>query len=155
MSAKDFENHLMLFMLTKKKNALRILLVDDDIDLLMLMERKLQQNGYIVETAASLPEAEYILSLFKPNLVLIDINIAGDDGRRLCWKIKHKDCEHTPKVILMSGRYYPTSRILFFGADEFIAKPFVSEFVLQKIAKLLHQEQPVPVTEPIQSCIEE
>ena len=121
--------------------ALRILLVDDDIDLLMLMERKLQQNGYLVESAASLPEAEYVFSLFKPDLVLIDINVAGDDGRQLSWKIKHKnsDC----KVVLMSGLYYPTSRILLFGADDFVAKPFVSDFVLQKIASLLKQEEPV------------
>src|ERR1043165_887928 len=97
-------------MMVRKNNALRILLVDDDIDLLMLMERKLQQNGYVVESAASLSEADYVLSLFKPDLVLIDINVGGADGRQLSWKIKKK--ESNCKVILMSGYHYPKSRVL-------------------------------------------
>jgi CheY-like chemotaxis protein len=40
-----------------QKNLFRVLVVDDDIDLLMLLERKLQQNGYVVESAVSLSEA--------------------------------------------------------------------------------------------------
>lgn len=114
-------------------NTMRVLVVDDDIDLLMLLERKLQQNGYKVESAGSLAEAEYVFSLFKPDLVLIDINIAGEDGRQLCWKIKHAANGYKTKVILMSALYYPTSRALLFDADDFIAKPFASEFLMQKI----------------------
>jgi DNA-binding response OmpR family regulator len=53
----------------------RILVIDDDIDLLMLLERCLQKQGYYVETAASLPEAEEIISDFIPDLVLLDINV--------------------------------------------------------------------------------
>lgn len=123
--------------------ALRVLVVDDDIDLLMLMERKLQQSGYLVESAASLAEADYVMSLFKPNLVLLDINVCGEDGRQLCWKIKHAAPESPVKVMLMSGIYYPTNRILFFGADDFLAKPFASEFMMQKISALLQKEKPV------------
>jgi DNA-binding response OmpR family regulator len=115
------------------KNALRVLVIDDDIDLLMLLERKLQQQGYKVESAVSLAEAEYVLSLFKPDIVLLDINVAGEDGRQLCWKIKHGAGAAVTKVILMSALYYPTTRTLLFGADDFIAKPFASEFLLQKM----------------------
>ena len=125
--------------------ALRVLVIDDDIDLLMLMERKLQQQGYKVESAVSLSEAEYVFSLFKPNLVLIDINVAGEDGRQLCWKIKHGPDAATTKVILMSALYYPTTRTLLFGADDFVAKPFATEFLLQKMDNQL-QEVPAPVT---------
>lgn len=123
------------------QTTLRVLVIDDDIDLLMLMERKLQQQGYKVESAVSLAEAEYVLSLFKPHLVLIDINVAGEDGRQLCWKIKHGTDATSTKVILMSALYYPTTRTLLFGADDFIAKPFATEFLLQKIANQL-QETP-------------
>lgn len=124
-------------------NTTRVLVVDDDIDLLMLLERKLQQQGYKVESAVSLAEAEYISPLFKPDLVLIDINISGDDGRQLCWKIKHAAESQSTKVILMSGLYYPTSKTLLFGADDFIAKPFAAEFLLQKMSAQL-QEGLVP-----------
>ncbi len=123
-------------------NTVRVLVVDDDIDLLMLLERKLQQQGFNVESAVSLTEAEYVYSLFKPDLVLIDINVSGDDGRQLCWKIKHQDQGHAAKVILMSALYYPTNRTLLFGADDFIAKPFATEFLMPKINSQL-QEEPV------------
>ena len=124
----------------------RILLVDDDIDLLMLLERKLQKSGYVIESAASMPEAEYVLSLFKPNIVILDINVAGDDGRQLCWKIKNTGDNRNAKVILMSGYNYPINKQLLFGADDYLAKPFQSEYLLKKVESLL-SEQPVP--EPI------
>ena len=69
----------------------KILIIDDDLDLLMLLERRLLKEGYEVETAASLNEAEEILGYFPPQLVLLDININGDDGRQLCWKLKKNE----------------------------------------------------------------
>lgn len=133
-------------MQTEKHKAKRILLVDDDIDLLMLLERKLQRSGYLIESAASLPEAEYVLSLFKPDVVLLDINVAGEDGRQLCWKIKHSDLNRKAKVVLMSGYNYPIGGPLSFGADDYIAKPFESEFLVNKVAGLLNgQTAPEPL----------
>ncbi|MDQ6609697.1 MAG: response regulator [Bacteroidota bacterium] len=120
-----------------KTRAKRILLVDDDIDLLMLLERKLQRTGYIIESAAAVPEAEYVLSLFRPDIILLDINIAGDDGRQLCWKIKNTGDNRDAKVVLMSGYNYTINKQLLFGADDFCAKPFQSEYLLHKIESLL------------------
>ena len=125
-----------------KAKAKKILLVDDDIDLLMLLERKLQKTGYIIESAASMPEAEYVFTLFKPDLVLLDINVAGDDGRQLCWKIKNTGDNRDAKVILMSGYNYSINKQLLFGADDYVAKPFQSEFLLQRITSRLNNEQP-------------
>jgi DNA-binding response OmpR family regulator len=124
----------------EKPKVKRILLVDDDIDLLMLLERKLQKSGYIIESAASMPEAEYVLSLFKPHIVILDINVAGDDGRQLCWKIKNTGDNRQAKVILMSGYNYPINRQLLFGADDYLAKPFQGEYLLNKIETLLNDE---------------
>ena len=135
----------------EKPKVKRILLVDDDIDLLMLLERKLQKSGYIIESAASMPEAEYVLSLFKPHIVILDINVAGDDGRQLCWKIKNTGDNRQAKVILMSGYNYPINRQLLFGADDYLAKPFQGEYLLNKIETLLKEEastEPVILFEP-------
>ena len=129
----------------EKHNAKRILLVDDDIDLLMLLERKLQKSGYIIESAGSMPEAEYVLSLFKPDLVILDINVAGDDGRQLCWKIKNTGDNRNAKVILMSGYNYAINRQLLFGAEDFVAKPFQSEYLTQKVESLLVDPSPQEV----------
>lgn len=130
----------------ERQKAKRILLVDDDIDLLMLLERKLQKSGFIIESAASMAEAEYVLSLFKPDLILLDINVAGDDGRQLCWKVKNTGDNRDAKVILMSGYNYTINRQLLFGADDYLAKPFHSEFLMQKIETILKENVPaVPV----------
>lgn len=123
-----------------KNKQKRILLVDDDIDLLMLLERKFEKTGYVIESAASLPEAEYVLSLVRPNVVILDINIGGEDGRQLCWKIKHSEQNSGAKVILMSGYNYPTNGPLAFGADDYVAKPFQADYLLSKVEALLHEQ---------------
>ncbi|HVK96465.1 MAG TPA: response regulator [Flavisolibacter sp.] len=111
----------------------RLLIIDDDVDLLMLLQRILQKEGYIVETAASLPEAEDILSFYTPKVVLLDININGDDGRRLCWKLKNTYSKALIKVIIISGYDYNTSRAVLFGADDCLPKPINLEYLLHQI----------------------
>jgi len=113
------------------KTPVRLLIIDDDIDLLMLLERSLLKEGYAVETAASLPEAEEIIPYFFPQLVLLDINVNGEDGRQLCWKLKHT--QKGVKVILMSGFDYSLSRAVLFGADDLIPKPLETALLLQKL----------------------
>lgn len=115
----------------------RILIVDDDIDLLMLLERCLDREGYAVETAASLTEAEEILPQFFPHLVLLDINVNGEDGRKLCWKLKNATATPFSKVIVMSGYDCNTGRAVLFGADDFITKPLHSEYLLHRMDLLL------------------
>jgi len=116
----------------------RILVVDDDVDFLMLLERRLAGQGYVVETAASLQEAEEIIVYFDPQLVLLDININGDDGRQLCWKLNHAPATQSPKVLLMSGYDCSISRASLFGADGVIAKPVEVDYLLYCIAQQLH-----------------
>ena len=114
----------------------RVLVIDDDIDLLMLLERRLDKEGYVVETAASLPEAEEIISYFHPHIVLLDININGEDGRQLCWKLKKGDHPHEVKVIIMSGYDLNLRRSVLFGADDLLTKPLNTEFLLHKMSAL-------------------
>lgn len=113
----------------------RVLIIDDDVDLLMLLQRSLQKAGYIVETAASLPEAEDILKIYTPKVVLLDININGDDGRRLCWKLKNNNPKALIKVIIISGYDYNTSRAVLFGADDCLPKPINFEYLMHQINK--------------------
>lgn len=120
----------------KDEVSKRILIVDDDVDLLMLLERKLKQQGYETETAISLPEAEELIVYFDPHLVLLDINIKGEDGRQLCWKLKHKPVYRVAKVMMISGYDCSPSRAALFGADDVLAKPFSMEFLLNRVSDL-------------------
>lgn len=117
-----------------QKTLKRILIIDDDLDLLMLLERRLQKEGYDIETAASLSEAEEIIPNFTPHLVLLDINVNGQDGRSLCWKLKKNATEDAAKVIIMSGHDYSKSRAVLFGADELLPKPLHTEYLLHQVA---------------------
>lgn len=110
-----------------------MLVIDDDIDLLMLLERRLEREGYAVETAASLAEAEELIGFFEPHVVLLDINVNGEDGRKLCWKLKKGDAPHKVKVIMMSGYDCNTSRAVLFGADEMLAKPLHTDYLLHRL----------------------
>lgn len=115
----------------------RILIIDDDIDLLMLLERRLDREGYAMETAASLAEAEEILPQFLPHLVLLDINVNGEDGRQLCWRLKHAEGNHSAKVIIISGFDYSMGRAAIFGADDLLPKPLNTDYLLHRIEKIL------------------
>lgn len=116
------------------ESSKRIFIIDDDVDLLMLLERRLQKEGYETETAASLSEAEYILPYFSPHLVLLDINVNGEDGRALCWKLK-KAGDHQPmKVIIMSGYDLNKGRAVLFGADDLVTKPLHTDYLLHQVA---------------------
>jgi DNA-binding response OmpR family regulator len=117
----------------------RILIIDDDVDLLMLLERRLLKEGYAIETAASLPEAEEIIPAFEPHLVLLDINVKGEDGRKLCWKLKKHTWFPDIKVIMMSGYDYDTNRSVLFGADELVAKPLLIDYLLQRTKVYLEE----------------
>lgn len=112
----------------------RILIVDDDLDLLMVAERRLVKEGYVVETAASLPEAEELIFYFEPHLVLLDINVAGEDGRTLSMKLKRSAKTPPPKIVMMSGYDFNASRAALFGADELLVKPLIGDFLLYRIA---------------------
>ncbi|RYY82592.1 MAG: response regulator [Chitinophagaceae bacterium] len=111
----------------------RIFIIDDDIDLLMLLERRLTAAGYLVESAATIEEAEECRHAFQPHLYLIDINLRGEDGRRLCWKIKMQESGQNVKVLLHTGYDCNSGRAALFGADEVLAKPVPSEYLLLRI----------------------
>lgn len=132
----------------KEKHQKRILIIDDDIDLLMLLERRLAKEGYKIEAAASLPEAHDILPSFRPNLVLLDINVNGEDGRQLCWKLKKENPEKNIKVIIISGYDYSAGRAALFGADDLLPKPLHLDYMLNCIKQQLEELPPADIKHP-------
>lgn len=130
----------MIMCAAKRELQKRILIIDDDIDLLMLLERRLQKEGYRTETAASLPEAERLISTFTPHLVLLDINVNGHDGRQLCWKLKKTDEHYGLKVMMMSGYDFSKGRAALFGADELLAKPLHTDYLLHRMDAHLYPQ---------------
>jgi len=111
----------------------KILVVDDDTDILSVMEILLTMKGFEVEVTAKGDNAFPKIETFKPDLILLDVLISGHDGRTICRKIKaNKDTRHIP-IIMFSAHPGAAATIAEYGADDFIAKPFDVTNLLQKV----------------------
>lgn len=115
----------------------KILLIDDDPDVRTVLQRTLQQQGYVVDTASRKKEAWEKLTACRPSLVLLDVLLSGDDGRELCREIKASPATKDIPVIMFSG--HPSAGVQFqtWGADDFIAKPLHTATLLEKLTQQL------------------
>lgn len=102
----------------------KILIVDDDPQITMLMQAILETDGYIIKTASSGAEALKEMDDYKPHLVLLDINMPGLSGLETL-EITRKKEEYV-SVVLVSGNSDTEDVIkgLEAGADDYVKKPF-------------------------------
>ncbi|MES2653821.1 MAG: response regulator [Bacteroidota bacterium] len=120
----------------------KILVVDDDDDVLETIQLILEIGGYDVEP---LNDAELIferIADFEPNLVLLDVVLGKIDGRTICSQIKgHDDTKHIP-VLMMSG-LYDLNEVngMDCAPDDFMQKPFKMDILLEKIEKLVSRKK--------------
>ncbi|MEO6455231.1 MAG: response regulator [Ginsengibacter sp.] len=111
----------------------KILVVDDDLDILVVMEILLSMKGFEVDVTAKWENTFDKIESFKPDLILLDVLISGNDGRTLCKELKSKpDTKHIP-VIMFSAHPSAAATIDEYGADDFIAKPFDVNDLLAKV----------------------
>ena len=112
----------------------KILVVDDEPDILEFLQELLIQEGYAVAVAE---RADYIDTLCDnslPDLILIDVLLSGKDGRDIVRRLKSQpETDHIP-VIMFSAHPGAEATVLAAGADDFVAKPFEMDEILAKIA---------------------
>ena len=111
----------------------KILVVDDDLDILVVMEILLSMKGFEVDVTAKWENTFEKIRTFKPNLILLDVLISGNDGRTICKQLKsHDDTKNIP-IIMFSAHPSAAATISEYGADDFIAKPFDVNDLLAKV----------------------
>jgi len=110
----------------------KILVLDDEPDILLLVETILKTNGYEVQKASSKIQFLELLSWFKPDLVIIDVMLSGDDGRDICREIKAAEHSHIP-VILYSADNSLLENYKECNADYTLDKPFEINVLLDKV----------------------
>jgi len=121
----------------------RILIIEDDNDILQVLETVLTYNKFSVSGISQTDDIFKSIEQHKPDLVLTDYLLSGLNGGKICQLIKSNlDTCHLP-VILISA--YPTLAESFgkFGFDAFINKPFNIGDLVKKIDELL-EEKPRP-----------
>ena len=116
----------------------KILVVDDDPDILELVELILTMNDFKVKALARWEDINSSIIHFKPDLILLDVSLAGADGRDICKKIKlEKETENMP-VVLFSANADMIKSIRDCNAQAFIAKPFELTHLVNTISRCLN-----------------
>ena len=122
----------------------KLLIVDDEPELLLLIEARLKANGYEVFTAADGQTALELAKKKIPDLIILDIMLPKMDGYKVCGLLK-KDTRyaHIP-IVLFTARAQTEDMRLGeeMGADAFITKPFDAQILLSKIETLLGKSTP-------------
>jgi len=102
----------------------KILVVDDDPDILKVVSAFLELEGFELKTAQSLKEAKEIFSIFEPDLIILDIMLPDENG--LTWLREIKTLNPVLPVLLLTAKGTVSDKVLGFelGADDYLAKPF-------------------------------
>ncbi len=131
--------------MSQKAPAKKILIVDDEPNIIVPLEFLMEQNNYDVRVAENGEQALEVISTYEPDLILLDIMLPGIDGYEVCQKIrKNPKFKHT-KIIFLSAmaRSIDVARGMELAANEYITKPFSTADVVEKIKALLEDNQGV------------
>ena len=114
----------------------KILIVDDDIDLMELLKSSLSQKGNEIRATITCKEGLEIFYDFLPDLVILDINVGNEDGMEMCRQIKTQaDFQHVPVIMISAD----DARLQFYndyGANDILKKPFTAKDLQNLIIKL-------------------
>jgi len=116
----------------------KLLLVDDDADLRAVTSFALQQAGFLVIGAGSVPEAVAAFGTEHPDLVLLDINLPGGTGFDVCRAIR-ADSRVPVMMLTVRGEEEDLVRALELGADDYLTKPFSPRTLIARVRALLRR----------------
>jgi len=117
----------------------KILIVEDDKDLITLLKSGLSKNGYQVRATISCKEGLEIFYQFLPDLVILDINVGNEDGREMCRQVKASAEFQLIPVIMISANDISLELYKDYGANDILKKPFL----LAQIQKLISKYLPI------------
>ena len=117
----------------------KIVVVDDDPDILDALQMTLEYEGYEVTTTEKGEYAENLPNTNEnlPDLIILDVLLSGKDGRTICQKLKNQqETRHIP-VIMISAHPNAKQSVKDVGADDFLAKPFDVDELLAMVSRYL------------------
>jgi two-component system, OmpR family, alkaline phosphatase synthesis response regulator PhoP len=119
----------------------RILLVDDELDILEFMSYNIEKAGYDVYTATDGKKAIKIADEVNPHLIILDVMMPEMDGIETCEELRRSKQHENTMIVFLTARSEDYSQIAGFtaGADDYIAKPVRPRVLLSRIAALLRR----------------
>ena len=121
-----------------KSSPLKILVVDDDLDIIEILKYNLNKSGYLVKSAKNGIEAIKRAKKFMPNIILMDVMMPEMSGIEACSEIKQIDELSETMIIFLSARSEDYTQISAYdaGADDYISKPIKPKILLKKISNI-------------------
>jgi DNA-binding response OmpR family regulator len=113
----------------------KVLIVDDDIDILTVVQMLLKMNNYTVAAISKWQDVPKTIENFSPDLILLDVALSGADGRDICKRLKKSNDTQSIPVILFSAHLDLASDTCGCMADGLITKPFETSYLLDTIRK--------------------
>jgi DNA-binding response OmpR family regulator len=111
----------------------RILVVDDDIDILTVVQLVLETNGFEVKAISNWQQIFTQIDDFIPDLILLDVSLGTQDGRNICKQLKSDTKTKHISVILFSANHNVEKSVPECLANSFISKPFDINDLIQGI----------------------
>ncbi|MBU2649512.1 MAG: response regulator transcription factor [Bacteroidetes bacterium] len=136
------------------KKEYKLLLVDDEPDVLEFLGYNLKKEGYEIHTASNGREAIRLAKEVQPHLIILDVMMPEMDGIETCQEIKRLDKLGNTIVIFLTARGEDYSQIAGFdaGADDYVTKPIKPKVLTSRIKALLrrYKEEEEQVEEQVQ-----
>ena len=130
----------MVIDLMKKKNT-KILLVDDEPDIVEIIRFNLEQNGYQISTASDGLEAIKVAEKEIPHLIIMDVMMPNLDGIEACERLRQDDRFSDTIIMFLTARGEDYSYVAAFdaGADDYVTKPIKPKVLVSKVKGLLRR----------------
>ena len=130
-------------------SAVRVLIVEDEADLALLIGYNLEAEGYVVESVSRGDEAELRLAENAPDLVILDWMLPGVSGIEICRRLRAREATRTLPIIMVTARREEAERVrgLAIGADDYVVKPFSVPELMARVRALLRRSRPERIAE--------
>jgi two-component system alkaline phosphatase synthesis response regulator PhoP len=125
------------------KGGHKVLVVDDEEDILELLKYNLQKEGYDVKTATNGAKAVDIAKSYIPDLVVLDIMMPNQDGVETCRQLRENPDLQQTYILFLTARAEEYSEIAAFdvGADDYIVKPIKPRALMSRISALFRRKR--------------
>ncbi|HAO31890.1 MAG TPA: response regulator [Candidatus Competibacter sp.] len=117
----------------------KILVVDDEPNIVLSLEFLMKQAGFQVRTASDGEAALTAMAAEAPDLVLLDVMMPRKNGYEVCQAIRANPDWKAVRIIMLTakGREVEREKGLALGADDYITKPFATQEVVERVRELL------------------
>ena len=134
-------------------NMPRILVVEDEAALSLLLTYNLEAEGYAVARAERGDDAEVMLAESTPDLVILDWMLPGVSGFELCRRMRARETTRDLPVIMLTARGEESERVrgLSIGADDYVVKPFSVPELMARVRSLLRRARPERIAGRLQA----